>query len=117
MMPPELSLPSVTAAPLPLTTRLPVAPVLLRIMPLAGPLAAVPAVMLLNSRLLAPIVVALTLRAVPVVVVSVFNFAPVAPALHGLSSQTLTVPPPVAVKAGLGSEEHTSELQSRLHLV
>ena len=61
-------------------------PVLLSTMPLAAPLAE----MLWKVRPLAPIVVLATLSAVPVVVVRVLP-APV----------TVTVPPPVAVKAAL----------------
>src|SRR3954466_870028 len=59
-------------------------------MPLAGPLAAVPAEMLRNFRPEAPIVVFATFRAVAVVVVRVL-----------VVSVAVTVPPPVAVKAGL----------------
>ena len=55
----------------------------------------------------APIVVLATLSAVPVVVVSVLTSAPVAAGLHGFSSQTLIVPPPVAVKAALAPVERT----------
>ena len=54
-----------------------------------------------TSRLSAPIVVLATLSAVAVVVVIVFTSAPVAAGLHGFSSHTLTVPPPVAVNAAL----------------
>src|SRR6185436_2583652 len=92
--------PPVPAPPVPLTLRPPDDPVLLRTMPLAGPLAAVPAVMLRNSRLLALIVVWATLSAVPVVVVSVLTSPPVAAALHGFSSQTSMVPPLVAAGPG-----------------
>src|SRR3954447_10913977 len=59
------------AEPVPLTLRPPVEPVVFRMIPLAGPEAAVPAVMVLKIRLPAPIVVFATFRAVPVVVVSV----------------------------------------------
>ena len=76
-------------------------PVLLSTIPLAAPLAE----MLRNVRPLAPIVVLATLSAVPVVVVSVFTSVPVAAGLHGFSSQTLTVPPPVAVNAELAPVE------------
>src|SRR5258706_13143892 len=62
-------------------------------------------VILRNSNLFAPMVVLTTLSAVPVVVVSVLTNAPVAAALHGFSSQTLTVPPPVAVKAAIAEVE------------
>ena len=71
-------------------------PVWFRMMPFGAPLAE----MLRNVRPLAPIVVLATLSAVPVVVVIVLTRAPAA-GLHGFSSQTLTVPPPVAVKAAL----------------
>ena len=52
-------------------------------------------------------VVALTLSAVPVVVVILLISAPVAAGLHGFSSHTFTVPPPVAVKALLAPVEST----------
>src|SRR5437588_4893272 len=83
-------------AELPLTLRPPLDPVALKLMPLTAPLAE----MLRNSRLLLPIVVLVTVSAVPVVVVRVLTNAPVAPGLQGFSSQTLTVPPPVALNAG-----------------
>src|SRR5581483_6243962 len=73
----------------PFTVTVPL-PVVASAMPLAGPLAAVPAEMLAKVRPLAPTVVLLTFSAVPVVVVSVL-------ALLVL----LTVPPPVALKAVL----------------
>ena len=63
--------------------------------------------MLRNSRLFAPIVVLATLSAVAVVVVIVLTSAPVAAGLHGFSSQTLIVPPPVAVNAALAPVERT----------
>src|SRR5258706_16463810 len=65
-----LSAPPVPALPVPVTVRPAVAPVLLRTIPLAGPEPAevpVPAEMLLNVRPLAPILVLITLSAVPVV--------------------------------------------------
>src|SRR3954468_3277516 len=77
------------APPVPDTVRPPLAPVVFRMIPFVGPLA-VPAEMLRNFRPLAPIVVFATLRAVPVVVVKVL-----------VVSVAVTVPPPVAVKAGL----------------
>src|SRR5438270_4080563 len=82
MVPPELS-PPTDALPLPATTRLPLAPVVLSTIPLAAPFAE----MLLKFRPLAPIVVFATFRAVPVVE-SIVLAEPV----------TLTVPPPVALK-------------------
>src|SRR6185295_495202 len=84
----------------PLTRRTPV-PVLFSTMPFVGPVPGVPAKMLRNSRLLELIVVFATFNAVPVVVVSVFTKAPVPPGAQGFSSHTSTVPPPVAVNAGL----------------
>src|SRR5215218_4586284 len=85
----------VTAPPqtplvLPVTVRPPLAPVLSRLIPIPAVPEAVPAEMLWNVRPLAPIVVFWTFSAVPVVVARVL-VAPV----------TLTVPPPVAVKAAL----------------
>ena len=68
-------------------------------MPLAAPLPF--DVMLRNSNLFAPIVVLTTFNADPVVAVNVLTNAPVDPGTHGVSSQTLTVPPPVALKAVL----------------
>jgi hypothetical protein len=59
-------------------------------MPLVGPDAAVPAEILRNFKPPAPIVVFATLSAVPVVVVRVLAV-----------SVDVTVPPPVATKAGL----------------
>ena len=76
--------PPLPALPVPEMIRLPDAPVLLRMIALAGPLAAVPAVMLLNLRLAAPMVSA-TLRAVPVVVVSVLV------AVHALHQDGLPI--------------------------
>ena len=94
MVPPEpLLLPPLS----PFTVSPPLDPVVFRTMPFVAPLDE----MLRNSRLFEPIVVLATLSAVPVVVVSVLTSAPVAAGLHGFSSQTLTVPPPVAVKAAL----------------
>ena len=83
--------------PLPVTMRLPEEPVVFSTMPFAPPLAE----MLRNSSPLAPIVVLATLSAVPVVVASVLTSAPVTVGLHGFSSHTCTVPPPVAVNAAL----------------
>src|SRR5829696_1630877 len=80
-----LIVPPVPAEPLPDTVRLPLEPVVLSTIPLAPPLA----VMLRNFNPPAPIVVLATLRAVPVVVVSVLAV-----------SVAVTVPPPVAAKAG-----------------
>src|SRR3954469_363943 len=87
--PPEHPLVSavVQVPPLPVTTRLPLAPVLLRTMPLAGPDAAVPLEMLWKVRALAPIVVLATFSAVPVVDEIVLPVP-----------ETTTVPPPVALK-------------------
>src|SRR5690606_11089916 len=82
--------PPVPAAPVPLTLRPPPDPVLLSTIPLVGPLAPVPAEMLRNSRWFELIVVLATLSAVPVVVVRVLTRRPVAPGLHGFSSQTST---------------------------
>lgn len=81
----------------PLITKPPLLPVVFSTMPFVAPLAE----MLRNSKLLEPIVVLATFSAVPVVVVRLFTNAPVAPGLQGFSSHTFTVPPPVAVKAGL----------------
>ena len=88
--------------PLPVTVKPPRVPVLSRIMPLAVPLPF--DVMLRNSNLFELIVVFVTFNAVPVVVVNVFTNAPVAFGLHGFSSQTLIVPPPVAAIAGFAPE-------------
>ena len=87
------------ALPVPLTFSPPVEPVVSRMIPVFEP----PLLEILwNSRLLAPIVVFATFRAVPVVVVSVLTSPPFEPeAPHGFSSQTFNVPPPVAVNAGL----------------
>jgi hypothetical protein len=90
------------AVPVPLTVNAP-APVLFRLMPFVPPFAE----MLRNVMPLGPIVVLATLSAVPVVVVIVLTRAPAA-GLHGFSSQTLTVPPPVAVNAGLAPVESTN---------
>src|SRR5262245_9158101 len=83
MVPPE---PAVV--PVPVTERPPDVPVVLRMMPLVGPLAAVPELMLRKVKPLAPMVVLVTLRAVPVVVVSTLAVL-----------VALTVPPVVAVNA------------------
>src|SRR5436190_22846392 len=81
--------PPLFAAPVPLTVRLPEAPVLLRMMPLAGPLAGVPTLIDWNFRPDAPMVVLTTFNAMPAVVVaSVLVVA-----------DEETVPAPVAVKA------------------
>src|ERR1700730_1965564 len=80
--------PEPAVIPVPVTTRPPLLPVVLST--IAELALAVVEVMLLNFRLLAPIVVLATLTAVAVVVVIVL-LIPVA----------LTVPPPVAVKATL----------------
>src|SRR5215208_5655627 len=88
--------PPLLAPPVPVTVRLPDDPVLLSTMPLAGPLAPVPTEMLRKRRpvseppLPAPIVVLVTLRAVPVVVVIVLA-API----------TRSVPPVLAANAAL----------------
>src|SRR5262249_37819055 len=89
IVPPELSPPTDEFA-LPLTVRPPLEPVVLRTIPFAAPFAA----MLLKLRPLAPIVVFATFSAVPVVVASVLA-----------DRVTLTVPPPVAVNAGLAPVE------------
>src|SRR6266851_4028173 len=65
--------PPVPAPPFPLTVSPPVEPVLFRIMPLAGPPAPVPAVMLRKVAPLAPIVVLLICSAVPAVELSVLT--------------------------------------------
>src|SRR5258706_13562728 len=98
MVPP---LPSWATEPtVPVTIRPPDAPVLFRIIPLLPPFEE----MLLNSRLLALIVVLVTLSAVPVVEVKVFTNPPVNAGLHGFSSQTVIVPPPLVVKDALAPE-------------
>src|SRR5258706_1221558 len=102
MVPPVQVAAEVHVPPLPETVRPPV-PALSSTMPLALPLSF--EVILRNSNLFAPMVVLTTLSAVPVVVVSVLTNAPVAAELHGFSSQTLTVPPPVAVKAAFAEVE------------
>ena len=81
----------------PVTVRPPLLPVLLKTTPLVGPLAPVPALTLKNLRPLAPIVVLATFNAVAVVVVSVF-----------VKPVTLTVPPPVALKAAFAPVESVS---------
>src|SRR5262245_52234607 len=73
-------------------------------MPLVAPLDE----MLRNVRPVPPIVVLATLSAVPVVVVMVLTSGPVAAAAHGCSSQTSTVPPLVAVKAGLAPVDNVN---------
>src|SRR5258706_11396013 len=105
MVPPVQVAAEVHVPPLPETVRPPV-PALSSTMPLALPLPF--DVILRNSNLFAPMVVLVTFSAVPVVVVSVLTNAPVAAGLHGFSSQTLTVPPPVAVKAALAPVESNS---------
>src|SRR5215468_9194981 len=70
--------PPLFAVPAPTTVRPPLEPVLFRTIPLDGPTPALPAEMLLNSSLLAPIVVLATLSAIPLLVVSVLTLAPVA---------------------------------------
>src|SRR5438046_8144358 len=72
----------------PATVRPPLAPVVLRTMPFAGPLAPVPAEMLRKVRPLAPMVVFATFKAIAVAVVSTL-----------LLPVTDPVAPPVAVKA------------------
>src|ERR687888_209933 len=86
IVPPELS-PPTDVLPLPATTRLPLAPVVLRTIPLAPPVAEI----FLKLRPLGPIVVLTTLSAGPApgVVPPIVLFEPV----------TLTVPPPVAENA------------------
>src|SRR6187551_3600832 len=103
--------PPLAALPVPFTFRPPFAPVVLRMMPLLLPPLDE---MLWNSRLLLPMVVLLTFSAVAVVVVILLTFAPVAPGLQGFSSQTSTVPPPVAAKAGLGPVESTRPPEKRM---
>src|SRR5689334_4496039 len=83
--------PPVPAAAAPVTTRPPLAPVVSSTTPSPALPAAVPAEMLLKFRLLAPMVVLTTLRAVPAVEVSVFGMEPVV---------TLSVPPVVAAGPG-----------------
>src|SRR5215217_4633970 len=78
------------AEPVPLTFNPPLEPVALRMMPLLEPPLDE---MLRNSRLFEPMVVLVTLSAVPVVLVSVLTNAPVAAGLQGFSSQTLMVAP------------------------
>src|SRR5262245_62832066 len=73
--------------PLPVTVRPAVAPVVFNTIPFAAPLAE----MLRNVRPVPPMVVLVTVSAVPVVVVIVLTTLLL----------LLTVPPPVAVKAGL----------------
>src|ERR1043166_1454443 len=79
--------------PLPLTVRLPVAPVVFRMIPLVAPFE----VMLRNVRPAAPMVVFATLSAVPVVVASVFKMVV-------FFCVAVTVPPPVAAKAAFVAE-------------
>src|ERR1700686_2179011 len=93
MVPPVELPPTEVFAPAPLTGRPPDAPVVLSTMPLAPPLA----LMLLKVRPAAPIVVLATFSAVPVVVVSVL-----------VAALELTVPPAVAVKAGLAPVDNVS---------
>ena len=101
-----LIVPPVPAAPVPTTFKPPALPVMFRMMP-EFPLA-VGALILRNSKLFAPMFVLATFSAVPVVVVNVLTNAPVAPGTHGVSSQTLTVPPPVAVNAGFAAVLRTT---------
>src|SRR3954452_3365669 len=91
--------PPVPAPPVPVTVRPAAVPVLLSTTPFAGPLAAVPAEMLRKVNPLAPMVVPVTLSAVPVVVVSVFAVA-----------VTVMVPPPAALKAAFAPVERVSVL-------
>src|SRR5215203_1783998 len=104
-----LIVPPVPALPVPVTLRPPDAPVVLRTIPLVAPFAEI----LRNSRLFALIVVFATLNAVPVVVVILLIRAPVAAPLQGFSSQTSTVPPPVAAKAALPPVESVRPPENR----
>src|SRR5215471_7277764 len=92
--------PPLSAAPVPVTVRLP-APVALSAIPLAAPFDE----MVRNVSPLVPIVVLATFSAVPVVVVSVLATA--VPVMHGFSSQTLTVPPLVALNAVFAPVDRT----------
>src|SRR5262245_50250716 len=87
----------VQVPPLPVTISPPLDPVLLRTMPLVGPLAAVPAEMLRKVGPRAPMFVLVTFRAVPVVVAIVL-----------VEPVTLTVPPPVALKALLAPVDNVT---------
>ena len=89
--PVQVGVAAVHAPPLPVTVSPPLAPVLVSKMPLVGPLAAVPAEMLRKVRPLTPMVVLVTVRAVPVCVLIVLG-----------SPSTVIVPPPVALKPALG---------------
>ena len=55
-----------------------------------------------------------TFSAVPLVVVIVLTSAPVAAGLQGFSSQTSTVPPPVAVKAGFAPVDRIRPPEKRI---
>ena len=91
MVPPVQVPDEVHAPPLPVTVKPPLEPVVLRMMPLAGPLAL--DVMLRKVSPLAPMLELATFRAVPVVAVSVLTIVV-------LSCVALTVAPlPVALKA------------------
>src|SRR4051812_48127278 len=94
IVPPVLFPPTVVFAPSPVTVSPPELPVLSRMIPSAEPPLEL---MLPTVSPLAPIVVLATLSAVPVVVVSVL-VVPV----------TVTVPPPVAVKAPLAPVERVT---------
>src|SRR5205814_1233326 len=96
MVPPVQVAALVQVPPLPDTVR-PPAPAPSSTMPLGLPLPF--EVILRNSNLFAPIVVLTTFSAVPLVAVNVLTNAPVAAGTQGFSSQTLTVPPPVAPNA------------------
>ena len=80
--------------PLPVTLRPAFVPVLFRMMPFEGFVLLPVTEILWNVSPLVPIVVLLTLSAVPVVVVSVFTTDVALP--HGFLSQILTVPAEVA---------------------
>jgi hypothetical protein len=90
--------------PPPVTVNPAVAPVVFSTMPFAAPFAEI----LWNVRPVPPMVVLATFSAVPVVVVIVLTSGPVAAAAHGFSSHTSTVPPLVAVKAGLAPVDSVS---------
>src|ERR671910_1598888 len=103
--PVHVGVPGAHVPPFPVTVRPPAEPVPLRTMPFAGDFAAVPAEMLRNVSPLAPIVVLVTLSAVPVVLVSVL-VAPVmvsAPApveeMPGLAPELTVTPAKVKVAA------------------
>src|SRR5262245_3416211 len=92
--------------PMPVTVSPLVLPVVVSTIPEFAP--AVVDVMLRNVRPVPPMVVLATFNAVPVVVVMVLTSGPVAAAAHGFSSQTSTVPPLVAVKAGLAPVDNVN---------